>query len=672
MADVVYSKIVEVLDNTQYIGALKKAEQEEKVLAGLREIGGKAAVKAYRDIEREQRRATAGTSAVVYSKIVEVLDNTQYIDALNKAEQEEKVLAGLREIGGKAAVKAYRDIEREQRRATAGTSAFSAAVMETATSSKATAAGMQQLSFQLDDVFTQLASGAAPMQVLVQQGGQIAGAFQSAPGLLGAVVDKVAALGPAIAATGAVLAPFIFLWKDYTDQKNAAVEADKRWQKVAKDGDNVIKDAAAKVRELNLELAPLTDQQRELERTSNRWKDATAAGTKEIDAQIRIVEAELKLLSKTSPEYAAQTELLEKLRRRRDEVTKAGKEGFEAERKLAQSRRESAEQDKAIEEAEKDREERRKKAKEAADKLRKAEYALGETERIAAENMGKMALEREEKERAALAALLKKTDAIEGLSNAEKSLSKREAQDQRDELARLTNIALATADTAEERVRIARETQEALAQIGQMEVVQARKDEDEKQKAAEEAARKRLEAEQKYLGAVADVTGAASDIFGVYYDSLTADTDSMTAEQKRTALKVWKTQQTLAIAEIGVNTIKGVSEALASAPPPLNLVPAAVAAAQGAAQLAAASSSPAPTFDDAALPPVRGGGRRTIAFHEDDYIAAAKDPIDLKRHAERVTSGRTSEPSTARRLAQINTGWLLTDQLMLTTRGFVR
>ena len=630
---------------------------------------------------------------VVYSKIVEVLDNTQYIGALKKAEQEEKVLAGLREIGGKAAVKAYRDIEREQRRATAGTSAFSAAVMETATSSKATAAGMQQLSFQLDDVFTQLASGAAPMQVLVQQGGQIAGAFQSAPGLLGAVVDKVAALGPAIAATGAVLAPFIFLWKDYTDQKNAAVEADKRWQKVAKDGDNVIKDAAAKVRELNLELAPLTDQQRELERTSNRWKDATAAGTKEIDAQIRIVEAqigatndlqkvnaerkaagedELKLLSKTSPEYAAQTELLEKLRRRRDEVTKAGKEGFEAERKLAQSRRESAEQDKAIEEAEKDREERRKKAKEAADKLRKAEYALGETERIAAENMGKMALEREEKERAALAALLKKTDAIEGLSNAEKSLSKREAQDQRDELARLTNIALATADTAEERVRIARETQEALAQIGQMEVVQARKDEDEKQKAAEEAARKRLEAEQKYLGAVADVTGAASDIFGVYYDSLTADTDSMTAEQKRTALKVWKTQQTLAIAEIGVNTIKGVSEALASAPPPLNLVPAAVAAAQGAAQLAAASSSPAPTFDDAALPPVRGGGRRTIAFHEDDYIAAAKDPIDLKRHAERVTSGRTSEPSTARRLAQINTGWLLTDQLMLTTRGFVR
>ena len=609
---------------------------------------------------------------VVYSKIVEVLDNTQYIDALKKAEQEEKVLAGLREIGGKAAVKAYRDIDREQRRATAGTSAFSAAVMETATSSKATAAGMQQLSFQLDDVFTQLASGAAPMQVLVQQGGQIAGAFQSAPGLLGAVVDKVAALGPAIAATGAVLAPFIFLWKDYTDQKNAAVEADQRWQKVAKDGDNVIKDAAAKVRELNLELAPLTDQQRELERTSNRWKDATAAGTKEIDAQIRIVEAELKLLSKTSPEYAAQTELLEKLRRRRDEVTKAGKEGFEAERKLAQSRRESAEQDKAIEEAEKDREERRKKAKEAADKLRKAEYALGETERIAAENMGKMALEREEKERAALAALLKKTDAIEGLSNAEKSLSKREAQDQRDELARLTNIALATADTAEERVRIARETQEALAQIGQMEVVQARKDEDEKQKAAEEAARKRLEAEQKYLGAVADVTGAASDIFGVYYDRLTADTDSMTAEQKRTALKVWKTQQTLAIAEIGVNTIKGVSEALASAPPPFNLVPAAVAAAQGAAQLAAASSSPAPTFDDAALPPVRGGGRRTIAFHEDDYIAAAKDPIDLKRHAERVTSGRTSEPSTARRLAQINTGWLLTDQLMLTTRGFVR
>ena len=670
--DVVYSKIVELLDNTQYIDALNKAEQEEKVLAGLRELGGKAAVKAYRDIDREQRRATAGTSAVVYSKIVEVLDNTQYIGALKKAEQEEKVLAGLREIGGKAAVKAYRDIDREQRRATAGTSAFSAAVMETATSSKATAAGMQQLSFQLDDVFTQLASGAAPMQVLVQQGGQIAGAFQSAPGLLGAVVDKVAALGPAIAATGAVLAPFIFLWKDYTDQKNAAVEADKRWQKVAKDGDNVIKDAAAKVRELNLELAPLTDQQRELERTSNRWKDATAAGTKEIDAQIRIVEAELKLLSKTSPEYAAQTELLEKLRRRRDEVTKAGKEGFEAERKLAQSRRESAEQDKAIEEAEKDREERRKKAKEAADKLRKAEYALGETERIAAENMGKMALEREEKERAALAALLKKTDAIEGLSNAEKSLSKREAQDQRDELARLTNIALATADTAEERVRIARETQEALAQIGQMEVVQARKDEDEKQKAAEEAARKRLEAEQKYLGAVADVTGAASDIFGVYYDRLTADTDSMTAEQKRTALKVWKTQQTLAIAEIGVNTIKGVSEALASAPPPLNLVPAAVAAAQGAAQLAAASSSPAPTFDDAALPPVRGGGRRTIAFHEDDYIAAAKDPIDLKRHAERVTSGRTSEPSTARRLAQINTGWLLTDQLMLTTRGFVR
>lgn len=61
---------------------------------------------------------------------------------------------------------------------------------------------LQNLGYQVNDLFTQIASGTSPMQALAQQGGQIAQIFPNA-------TAAILRFSPAIAAAGLVLGPFV-------------------------------------------------------------------------------------------------------------------------------------------------------------------------------------------------------------------------------------------------------------------------------------------------------------------------------------------------------------------------------------------------------------------------------------------------------------------------------
>ena len=85
MADaVVYSKIVEIIDNSQYLAALKKAEQEEKVLTSLREAGGAAAVKALKETEKAQARAAAESAKALRAEQAKAAKEAAYLETLRR------------------------------------------------------------------------------------------------------------------------------------------------------------------------------------------------------------------------------------------------------------------------------------------------------------------------------------------------------------------------------------------------------------------------------------------------------------------------------------------------------------------------------------------------------------------------------------------------------------
>lgn len=82
--------------------------------------------------------------------------------------------------------------------ATVGTKQFGAF----AAGQKLTAYQSQQLTFQLNDLFVQIASGQSPLTALIQQGSQLSGTF-------GGIRGTVAALGSAIGGTAAIIGSLV-------------------------------------------------------------------------------------------------------------------------------------------------------------------------------------------------------------------------------------------------------------------------------------------------------------------------------------------------------------------------------------------------------------------------------------------------------------------------------
>lgn len=94
---------------------------------------------------------------------------------------------------------------------TAAAKAGAANVDKYAGSSKAAAYHVQNLSYQVNDVVTSLASGQKPMQVLAQQGGQIFQIFQQAATEAGSFKAGLSSLWGAVAPFVAAAAPFLVM-----------------------------------------------------------------------------------------------------------------------------------------------------------------------------------------------------------------------------------------------------------------------------------------------------------------------------------------------------------------------------------------------------------------------------------------------------------------------------
>lgn len=102
---------------------------------------------------------------------------------------------------------------------------------------------------------------------------------------------------------------------------------------------------------------------------------------------------------------------------------------------------------------------------------------------------------------------------------------------------------------------------------------------------------------------VADIIGRVA---GLYVDAA-MEADNLTAKQKQAALTAFRVQQAAAIATAVVNTALGVTQALASMPPPLSFVQAGLVAAAGGVSIAEIASQKPPAFAVGGMMPSTGG-----------------------------------------------------------------
>lgn len=688
MADeAIYQRIVEILDNSQYIAALQKAEQEEKVLAGLRDLGGKAAVQAHGAAEKAAKTAAAAhekalkDEGAALAKVMQAQDT--FVAALLRQKEtaaglssEQKALNDfIRKTeaafkSGSITASQYSDAlstikVRQQQLATTAQPVTGALTAVTA-GSKSTAAGMQQLSFQLNDVITQISSGTPPMQVLAQQGGQIFQAFQGTPGLMKSVAGGIGQ----VAGVGAqLLLPFLSvaipLWYDYRSAAEAAAAGQEAINTAMEEADPLYSRALSDLKKVSeLRKGSMTVDERKAE-VEKQYRDDLEASNATLQESIQANEEWLAQNSANKAGWQERQDAIKSATAEMEYNTQAAEAGVEAAKLLIDFQDEEDRSSRALADAKEREAKARKKAAEAAAEER---ARIDELIRIS-----KMDEERRSKLEEQIATLDKLAATAEKAAASEEERVNLAAQ-------AATAAAQAAADEAEryattalEKQRIEEALTEALVQITLERLTKLKELED---KAAEER-RKEAEDQRKrdeaMLGNVAALAGASSDIMGAYYDSLTADAESMSAEQKKAAEKVWRAQKALAISEIGINAIKGVSAALASAPPPVNLIPAGVAIAQGAAQVAAIAASPAPTFDDTPGPVYAATGqsamdRAPVSLHRDDILIAGKTPESVVSQAAAMGSGR-SRPRLGPQLARVPVGTLLTRDVERATRG---
>jgi hypothetical protein len=102
---------------------------------------------------------------------------------------------------------------------------------------------------------------------------------------------------------------------------------------------------------------------------------------------------------------------------------------------------------------------------------------------------------------------------------------------------------------------------------------------------------------------VADIIGRVA---GLYVDAA-LQADNLTDKQKQAALTAFRVQQAAAIATAVVNTALGVTQALASMPPPVSFVQAGLVAAAGAVSIAEIASQKPPSFALGGIMPSTGG-----------------------------------------------------------------
>jgi hypothetical protein len=473
--------------------------------------------------------------------------------------------------------------------------------------------GLSNLSFQLNDVVTGLASGQKPMQVFAQQGGQIFQAFQQTPGLFAALKTGIAGTAEV---GSALLLPFLSvgipLWYDYASAQEQATAAAESWNETQAAAEPLYDQALDDVRALK----KLTEGALTLEETkakiAERYNEQLAAANIPLRERIDLLAKEWQGMAKTDSRYVQTVRELEDLHAEIRNNNRAAAEGAIASATMAEYNYAEAESDRKL----------------AEDKKALAEARKAHTKAI-------------KKEAEELAFLNGVNDKIEALDKSDlfDTPSMWEGLETYDEIeARKTQA-------ANKRAQAVMDLEENLARVAR-------------------------EKREKELGYVADYTGAASDMFGVLYERKAEQAEAGDKAAAKAALRLWKAEQALSISEAFINGLVAVSKASTSAPPPLNLIPMGVAAAQSAVTVGAIASQSAPTFDDTPAPVVTTRQNAAATFKKGDIVVAAQSPQEVQRQA--ATLGGAGGMSTARRLAQINTGWMLTQQLSLTVRGQAR
>ena len=151
--------------------------------------------------------------------------------------------------------------------------------------------------------------------------------------------------------------------------------------------------------------------------------------------------------------------------------------------------------------------------------------------------------------------------------------------------------------------------------------------------------------------------------------------ESQIESAEKGAIAAFEAQQKAATASAITQAALGVAVALASAPPPANLIPAGVAVLQGAAQVAAVKAVKPPEFDDtpeAMMARNMQPARAQVSLHRDDIFIAGKTPESVVNQAAGLAGGAGNwRRSFGPKLAQ-GTLTLLTRDVRRAARGRIR
>lgn len=201
--------------------------------------GSAKAVRSVRDLGAQMGNVAGGVTATsrsldAYIKKIEVSAST-----IGMSARETKLLE-LSQRGATAAqlqaadaalktIEAYKLQQAEARKAAAAAATAAAITSASQTSqakiTKLTADQARQLSFQLNDLFVQIASGQSPITALIQQGSQLNGTFGSMRGTLQAVSTLFTTARVAIGGAAAVVAGFGYAVYEGGQQSAALAKA---------------------------------------------------------------------------------------------------------------------------------------------------------------------------------------------------------------------------------------------------------------------------------------------------------------------------------------------------------------------------------------------------------------------------------------------------------------
>lgn len=142
------------------------------------------------------------------------------IAALDRLDEQEKQLSGFR-ASGLLDADTFTEYQGRIAQARKGLTDFEGNLQRAGVSSAQTAAALRQLPAQFTDIFTSLASGQAPLTVLLQQGGQIKDSFGGIGPALAETGRYVAGLVNPLTLAAAAAVALAVAWKQGSDEATA-------------------------------------------------------------------------------------------------------------------------------------------------------------------------------------------------------------------------------------------------------------------------------------------------------------------------------------------------------------------------------------------------------------------------------------------------------------------